>query len=33
MDTGVRGIDGAVELIRRAVELQQDKAEEEKIKW
>ena len=33
MDTGVQGIDGAVELIRRAVELQQDKAEEEKIKW
>ena len=33
MDTGVLGIDGAVELIRRGVELQQDKAEEEKIKW
>ena len=33
MDTGVLGIDGTVELIRRAVELQQERAEEEKIKW
>ena len=33
LDTGVLGIDGAVELIRRAVELRQDKAEEEKIEW
>ena len=33
MDTGVLGIDGTVELIRRAVELQQERAEEEKINW
>ena len=33
VDTGVLGIDGAVELIRRAVELRQDKAEEDGIKW
>ncbi len=33
MDTGVLGIDGTVELIRRAVELQQERAEEDKIKW
>ena len=33
LDTGVLGVDGAVELIRRAVELRQDKAEEDGIKW
>ena len=33
LDTGVLGIDGAVELIRSAVELRQDKAEEDGIKW
>ena len=33
LDTGVLGIDGAVELIRRAVELRQDKAEEDGIQW
>ncbi len=33
LDTGVLGVGGAVELIRRAVELRQDKAEEEKIEW
>jgi cytidylate kinase len=33
LDTGVLGIDGAVELIRSAVELRRDKAEEDGIKW
>ena len=33
LDTGVLGVDGAVELIRRAVELRQDKAEEDGIQW
>jgi cytidylate kinase len=33
LDTGVMGIDGAVELIRSAVELRRDKAEEDGIKW
>lgn len=33
LDTGVLGVDGAVELIRRAVDLQQDKAEEDGIQW
>lgn len=33
LDTGALGIDGAVELIRRAVELRQEKAEEEGIQW
>ena len=33
LDTGVLGIDGTVELIRRAVELRQDKAEEDGIQW
>jgi len=33
VDTGVLGIEGAVELIRRAVELRQEKAEDEGIKW
>ncbi len=33
LDTGVLGVNGAVELIRRAVELRQDKTEEEQIVW
>ena len=33
LDTGVLGVDGAVELIRRAVELRREKAEEDGIKW
>lgn len=33
LDTGVLGVDGAVELIRRSVELLRDKAEEDRIKW
>ena len=33
VDTGVLGVDGAVELIRRAVDLRNDKAEEDGIKW
>ncbi len=33
LDTGVLGVDGVVELIRRAVELRQDKAEEDGIQW
>lgn len=33
LDTGVMGIDGAVELIRSAVELRRDKAEEDGIRW
>ena len=33
LDTGVLGVDGAVELIRRAVELRQDKMEEDGIQW
>ena len=33
LDTGVLGIDGAVELIRRAIELREDKAEEDGIQW
>ena len=33
VDTGVLGVDGAVELIRRAVDLRQDKAEEDGIQW
>ena len=33
VDTGVLGIEGAVELIRRAAELRQEKAEDEEIKW
>ena len=33
VDTGVLGVDGAVELIRRAVELQEEKAEDDKIEW
>ncbi len=33
VDTGVLGIEGAVELIRRAVELRQEKAEEDGIQW
>ena len=33
VDTGVLGVDGAVELIRRAVELREDKAEEDGIEW
>jgi len=33
LDTGVLGIDGAVELIRSAVELRRDKAEEDGIIW
>ena len=33
LDTGVLGIDGVVELIRRSVELRRDKAEEDGIKW
>ena len=33
LDTGVLGVNGAVELIRRAVELRQEKTEEEQIVW
>ena len=33
LDTGALGIEGAVELIRRAVELRQEKAEEDGIQW
>jgi len=33
VDTGVLGIEGAVELIRRALDLQQEKAEAEGIQW
>ncbi len=33
VDTGAVGIEGAVELIRRATELQREKAEDEDIKW
>ena len=33
LDTGVLGVNGAVELIRRAVELRQEKIEEEQIVW
>ena len=33
VDTGALGIEGAVELIRRAVELRQEKAEEDGIQW
>lgn len=33
LDTGVLGIDGTVELIRRAIELREDKAEEDGIQW
>ena len=33
LDTGVLGVNGAVELIRRAVELRQDKAEEDGMTW
>lgn len=33
VDTGVLGVNGAVELIRRAVDLRRDKAEEDGIKW
>ena len=33
LDTGVLGIEGTVELIRRAIELREDKAEEDGIQW
>ena len=33
LDTGVLGVNGAVEMIRRAVELRQEKIEEEQIVW
>ena len=33
LDTGVPGVNGAVELIRRAVELRQDKTEEDGMTW
>ncbi len=33
LDTGVLGVNGAVELIRRAVDLLRDKVEEDGIKW
>ena len=33
LDTGALRIEGAVELIRRAVELRQEKAEEDGIQW
>ena len=33
VDTGVLGIEGAVELIRRAAELLEEKKEEEQVSW